>query len=359
MRFSPAAAGLLLLLAQQLPPVTPPAQPSFEEWLSGVRAEAIGMGIREATVDAALTGLEPVPTVVQRDRTQAEIVQTLDFYLSQRVSKKVVQTAQTMRQTHAGLLKEVSEKYGVPSGILVSIWGLESNFGRFSGVRPTIATLATLAYDPRRSALFRRELFAALRILDSGDVEPSAMRGSWAGALGQPQFMPSSFLLHAQDFDGDGRRDIWKSTPDVFASIANYLAAYGWNKEQTWGREVSLSFAVRDSVPDAAPLQTEGCLARRQMTVPLPLAAWKKLGVKTLAGGSLPSADIEASLVSGVKRHFLVYPNYQSILGYNCVHAYALSVGILGDRAMSDPPTVTKSPKVVKPAARKPIRKRR
>ena len=359
MRILPAVAGLVVLLAQQLPPVAPLAQPSFEEWLGGVRAEALSMGIREATLDAALTGLEPVPTVVQRDRTQAEIVQTLDFYLSQRVSKKVVQTAQTMRQTHAGLLKEISEKYGVPPGILVSIWGLESNFGRFSGVRPTIVTLATLAYDPRRSALFRRELFAALKILDSGDVEPSAMRGSWAGALGQPQFMPSSFLLHAQDFDGDGRRDIWKSTPDVFASIANYLAAYGWNKEQTWGREVSLSAPVLDRVPEAAPLQTEGCLARRQMTVPLPLAAWKKLGVKTVTGGPLPSADIEASLVSGVKRHFLVYPNYQAILGYNCVNAYGLSVGILGDRAMADPPKATPPSKAAKPAARKPARKRR
>lgn len=346
----------MVLLAQQLPPVAPPAQPAFEEWLSGVRAEALGMGIREATLDAALTGLEPVPTVVQRDRTQAEIVQTLDFYLSQRVSKKVVQTAQTMRQNHAPLLKDVSEKYGVPPGILVSIWGLESNFGRFSGVRPTIATLATLAYDPRRSALFRRELFAALRILDSGDVEPSAMRGSWAGALGQPQFMPSSFLLHAQDFDGDGRRDIWKSTPDVFASIANYLAAYGWNKDQTWGREVSLSVSVRDSVPEAAPLQTEGCLARRQMTVPLPLSAWKKLGVKTITNGPLPSADIEASLVSGVTRHFLVYPNYQAILGYNCVNAYGLSVGILGDRA-AETVVHSKGSKVSKAPRR--IRKRK
>ena len=219
MRLFPVVTGLVLLLAQQVPPVAPLAQPSFEAWLEGVRAEALTLGIREATVDAALAGLEPVPTVIQRDRTQAELVQTLDHYLAQRIAKKVVLTAQTMRKTHESLLNEVSEKYGVPPGIMVSIWGLESNFGRFSGVRPTIATLATLAYDPRRSGLFRRELFAALRILDSGDVEPAAMRGSWAGALGQPQFMPSSFLLHAQDFDGDGRRDIWKSTPDVFASI--------------------------------------------------------------------------------------------------------------------------------------------
>jgi peptidoglycan lytic transglycosylase B len=352
MRLPFVLLGLALLAAQQPPAAEPPAQPSFEEWLRGVRAEAVTRGIREATLDSALTGLEPVETVIQRDRSQAEIVQTLDHYLAQRISKKVVQTAQTMRKKHETVLKEVSERYGVPQGILVSIWGLESNFGRFSGVRPTIATLATLAYDPRRSTMFRQELFDALKILDSGDVEPAAMRGSWAGALGQPQFMPSSFLLYAQDFDGDGKRDIWKSTPDVFASIANYLSAHGWNRDQTWGREVRVSRAVLDSLTQAAALQTEGCLARRQMTVPLPLSAWKKLGVKTLAGGPLPAGDVQASLVSGVKRHFLVYPNYQAILDYNCVHAYGLSVGLLGDRAMT-------APAAAKPARKAPVRKRR
>ena len=189
-----------------------------------------------------------MPIVVERDRTQAEIVLTLDQYFEQHLTKKVVQTAQTMRQAHEALLKQVAAKYGVPSGILVAVWGLESNFGRFSGVRPTIATLATLAYDPRRSTLFREELFAALRILDSGDVEPAAMRGSWAGALGQPQFMPSSFLLYAQDFDGDGKRDIWHSTPDVLASIANYLNAKGWNPAETWGLEVQVPASAADAI---------------------------------------------------------------------------------------------------------------
>jgi len=332
MRLAAAALGLALI-AQQIPQVPPLPQPPFEEWLSAVRAEAISLGIREATVDLAFNGLEPVPTVIQRDRTQAEIVQTLDQYLQQHVSKKVVRTARTMYAKHAALLKQVSQKYGVPSGILVSIWGLESNFGRFSGVRPTIATLATLAYDPRRSTLFRRELFDALRILDSGDVELAALKGSWAGALGQPQFMPSSFLLYAQDFDEDGRRDIWASTPDVFASIANYLAEHGWNREQTWGREVTIPEKLITQLPEVAPMQTAGCLARRQMSVPLPLAKWSELGIRNAAGAALPKADIEASLVMGVKRHFLVYPNYQAILEYNCVNAYGLSVGLLGDRA--------------------------
>ena len=332
MRLPLAALGFVLLF-QQLPPVAPLPPPPFEEWLAGVRAEALGLGIKAATLDQALAGLEPIATVIQRDRTQAEIVQTLDQYLKARVTAKVIRTAQTMRKTHLELLEKVEEKYGVPQGIVVAIWGLESNFGRFSGVRPTIATLATLAYDPRRSTLFRRELLDALKILDSGDVEPSALRGSWAGALGQPQFMPSSFLLYAQDFDDDGRRDIWKSTPDVFASIANYLREHGWNKEQTWGREVSVPVAALARIAAAAPIQTSGCLARRQMTAPLPLAEWQKLGVRNVLGGALPNADISASLVSGVKRHFLVYPNYQAILEYNCVNAYGLSVGLLGDRA--------------------------
>src|SRR3954462_11008644 len=235
--------GLALFVPPQGTPVQPAPPPPFEVWLQGVREEAKTRGISEATLDTALTGLELLPIVVERDRSQAEIVQTLDRYLERHVSAKVVRTAREKRREQSAVLQKVGAKYGVPAGVLVAIWGLESNFGRFSGVRPTIQTLATLAYDPRRSAMFREELFDALKILDTGDVKPAALRGSWAGALGQPQFMPSSFLLYAQDFDGDGRRDIWKSTPDVFASIANYLSAHGWTKGTSWGREVKVAVA--------------------------------------------------------------------------------------------------------------------
>ena len=328
----------LVLLLQQIPPVSPLPPQSFDEWLNGVCAEALTRGISEATLDRALTGLEPLEIVIQRDRSQAELVKTLDEYLKERLTRQTIVKAQQERAAHATLLKEISEKYGVPQGILIAVWGIESNFGRFSGVRPTIATLATLAYDPRRSTMFRAELFDALKILDSGDVEPAAMRGSWAGALGQPQFMPSSFLLYAQDYDGDGKRDIWQSQPDVFASIANYMTAHGWQKGQTWGREVKVPASLFERLPEEAPMQTTGCLARRQMTAPLALSAWKKLGVRTVTGAALPAADVEASLISGDRRHFLVYPNYQAILEYNCVNAYGLSVALLGERAMQAPP---------------------
>jgi len=317
----------------QTPPVVPPPVPSFTEWLGAVKTEAMSRGISEATIDSAFDGLEPVPVVLERDRTQAELTLTLDQYLQRRLTRPTLRTAHRVSRQHAALLKRVSAKYKVPSGIIVAVWGLESNFGRFSGVRPTVATLATLAYDPRRSTMFREELFSALKILDSKDVEPAALRGSWAGALGQPQFMPSSFLEYAQDFDGDGRRDIWTSTPDVFASIANFLAAHGWKQGQTWGREVKVPASAGDKMKEAAPLQTTGCLAERQMTAPLPLSKWRQLGVTTKAGTRLPSAAIEASLVDAGRRKFLVYPNYQAILAYNCVHAYGLSVGLLADSA--------------------------
>lgn len=316
-----------------LPVVQLPNPPPFPEWLAALRADALARGISEATVDRALDGVEPLPNVIERDRSQAELVLTLDQYLKRRLTSGMIRTAQHVARMHATLLTRVSARYGVPPAVIVAVWGLESNFGRFSGVRPTIATLTTLAYDQRRASMFREELLKALEILDEGDVELSAMRGSWAGALGQPQFMPSSFLRFAQDFDGDGRRDIWRSTPDVFASIANFLKEQGWTRGQTWGREVKLPARLtRARLEEAAPMRTTGCLAERQMTATLPLKRWRALGVTTAGGRALPAAAIEASLVTAGRRHFLVYPNYEAILAYNCAHAYGLSVALLSDR---------------------------
>ncbi len=195
-------------LAAQEPVAAQPAVP-FSEWLTQLRKDALARGITEKTVESALTGIELQPVVVERDRTQAERTQTIDQYLKRRLNRETVTTARRMMSRHAALLGKISAQYGVPASIIVAVWGLESSFGRFTGVRPTIASLATLAYDNRRAAMFREELLNALLILDRGDIEAEKMKGSWAGAMGQPQFMPSSYLKYAEDYDHDGKRDIW------------------------------------------------------------------------------------------------------------------------------------------------------
>lgn len=337
-RVSPAALLLMLCAAlparaQTLPPVAPaPAErPSFDAWLTELKAEAAARGIRPEIIAAALTGIEPVEQVLERDRTQAEFTLDLEAYLRRRLTRPTVRTAQQMYTKHRALLRRVGTTYGVDPRILVSIWGLESNFGKFAGVRPTIPTLATLAYDPRRSARFRAELFSALEILNRGDIELERLKGSWAGALGQPQFMPSSYLKFAQDFDKDERRDIWTSLPDVFASIAFYLKEHGWAGGALWGREVTVPATVREEVREV-PQRAEGCRAERSMSVPLPLGDWAHKGVRALRGRPMPKSDRHASLVLAGTRSFLVYSNYEALLAYNCAHSYALSVALLAER---------------------------
>lgn len=319
-------------LAQEPLPVAPVATPPpFDAWLAELRTEALARGIRGEIVDRALDGLAPVEQILERDRTQTEFALDLDTYLGRRLTRTTARTAQRMYTRHRALVTEIGRKYGVQPRILIAIWGLESNFGRFAGVRPTIPTLATLAYDPRRSTLFRNELFSALEILDRGDIELERLKGSWAGALGQPQFMPSSYLKFAQDFDGDGRRDIWTSNADVFASIAYYLQQHGWTEGQLWGREVRVPEGIRKKL-DALPRRTEGCRAERLMTLPLPLKEWRALGLRTASGRALPRADMEASLVTAGSHFYLVYRNYAALLGYNCAHSYALSIALLAER---------------------------
>jgi len=333
-----AAAALTLLLtagsgiAQEPLPVAPVATPPpFDTWLRELRSEARARGIRGDIVDRAFDGIEPVEQIIERDRTQAEFALDLDSYLARRLTRGTVRTAERMYARHRTLLADVSRKYGVQPRVLVAIWGLESNFGRFAGVRPTIPTLVTLAYDPRRSRLFRRELFSALEILNNGDIEVDRLKGSWAGAMGQPQFMPSSYLKFAQDFDGDGRRDIWTSQADVFASIAYYLQQHGWTDGERWGREVRAPEGAREQL-NALPRRTEGCRAKRTMTTPIGLKEWSALGLRTASGTALPNAAMEASLVAAGSRLYLVYRNYESLLEYNCAHSYALSIALLADR---------------------------
>lgn len=320
----------LWALARPQPAADPPVE--FSAFVATLKDEALLRGISPEVVERALTNLEPSPTVIQRDQTQAELVLTVDQYIERRLTRGVVRTAREMATRHRTLLGQVSRKFEVPGRVLVAVWGLESNFGRFSGVRPTVQALATLAWEGRRGEFFRGELMNALEIVDRGYIPLDQLKGSWAGAMGQPQFMPSSYLKWAQDFDGDGDRDIWGSPPDVFASIANYLKEHGWSDEFTWGREVRLPAAGLDAVRDAAGMRAEGCRAEREMTVALPLAQWQALGVRTLSGGALPTAELQASLLHTGKRVYLVYPNYEALLEYNCAHSYALAVALLADQ---------------------------
>jgi membrane-bound lytic murein transglycosylase B len=333
LRFSTLVAVALLSLggAARTQDLAPAAPPPFEAWLADVRAEALTRGIRPEVLDAAFADVQPVEQILERDRTQAEFSLDLSAYLRRRLTRRTVQTAQQMHAEHHNLLSAVGSKYGVQPRIITAVWGLESNFGRFAGVRPTIPALATLAYDPRRATLFRRELFSALEIVNNGDIELERLKGSWAGALGQPQFMPSTYLAFAQDFDGDGRRDIWASQADVFASVAHYLKEHGWSDKVTWGREVKVSKAARTKVA-ALPRRPEGCRAERALTKPIPLKEWSKLGVRTTAGTALPAGAIDASMVTDGARYFLVYRNYEALLAYNCATSYAISIGMLSDR---------------------------
>ena len=320
-------AGVLLAPAQDV--VEEPARP-FDAWLNDFIADARSRGFDETLLKSTLEGLQPLPRVLERDRAQAEMTLTLDRYYRTRITPRIVRLGRRHATSERTILRNVQAAYGVPPGIVLAIWGLESHYGDFTGATPVFRALATLAWQPRRSDFFRGELLKALTIVSGGYVDAKSMTGSWAGAMGQPQFMPSSYLEHAVDFDGDGLRDIWKSRPDTLASIASYLKDYGWTADATWGREVTVSDSARAAIRDI-PMRAEGCSAKRAMTEPRPLNTWQTLGVRLKGGSALPMSDISASLVDTGGRSFLTDPNYDALLGYNCAHLYALSVGMLSD----------------------------
>jgi membrane-bound lytic murein transglycosylase B len=315
--------------AQEAAPVPPPP---FDDWLAELTREARERGFSDALVEETLSHLEPLHRVVESDRSQAELNPGFSRYLSTRLTRAMVKRGQDLSREHRRLLGRIERDFDVQRRFLLAIWGLETRYGRVTGNVPVFQALATLAWEPRRAAFFRGELFNALTMVQRGHIEPASMTGSWAGAMGQPQFMPSSYLSYAVDFDKDGRRDIWKSTPDALASIANYMKGFGWNGDETWGREVRVSAAAGAEIDREIPKRTEGCFARRNMTERRPLREWQKMGVRLVNGAALPQADLAAGLVDVGERKFLVYKNYDAILGYNCAHYYALTVALLSDR---------------------------
>jgi membrane-bound lytic murein transglycosylase B len=339
------AGGLLVAATPQETAPQAPAAPDtptnevpvavtqpFDAWLGAFLDEARDRGYKPDLLGQTVEGLEPLPRVLQADRSQAELNPGFARYVSTRVTTSMVRRGQAQARTHQRTLAAIERKYGVQRRFVLAIWGIETQYGRLTGRTPVFRALATLAWEPRRADYFRNELFDALTMVQRGHIEAKTMTGSWAGAMGQAQFMPSSYLKYAVDFDGDERRDIWRSTPDALASIANYLKGFGWDDEETWGREVRVSDRVAAKIAAAVPKRPEGCYAIRNMTERRPLEAWTALGVVDVDGTPLPKADVDAGLVDVGERTFLVYDNYDAILGYNCAHYYALSVALLADR---------------------------
>lgn len=297
----------------------------FAAWLEEVRAEALERGISASTLETAFFGLQPIPRVIELDRSQPESVLSFDEYMARVVTDSRVEQGRDELRRYGELLEEVRERYGVEPRFIVALWGIETNYGRHSGSFPVVAALATLAHDGRRSRFFRKELFYSLEILDQKHIEIDRMMGSWAGAMGQNQFMPSSFVNFAVDFDGDGRRDIWTTEADVFASAANYLSQYGWKDEETWGREVRIPAGFEAS--------------RAGLEIVKPLAEWRALGLGWAAGGELPLRDLEASLIQPGGEEgpaFLVYDNFRAILTWNRSLYFGVAVGRLADRIGAD-----------------------
>ena len=294
---------------------------AFDRWLDKLRAEARAQGISEKTIALTLTDLEPDERVVKLQRQQPEGKYSFEEYLRRVVPTNRISRGRKMMERHGELLEQVARTHSVQPRFIVALWGIESDFGRNTGDFSTLRSLATIAHSGRNGAYFRRELLLAVRLVDKGLVQPHELIGSWAGAMGQCQFMPSAYTDHAIDFDGDGRRDIWSTHADIFASAARYLSRSGWHDDQTWGREVRLppDFDIRLAAPD----------------VRMRLNRWQALGVRRADGRDLPNRDLWATIIppdiEGA-RAFVVYDNFQTLLKWNRSDHFALSVGYLADR---------------------------
>ncbi|HBN8234531.1 TPA: lytic murein transglycosylase [Pseudomonas aeruginosa] len=298
-----------------------PAQ-SFEQWREAFRQQALADGIDAQTFDRAFADVQPDPAVVEADRSQPEFTRPVWKYLEGALDPLRVRQGQARLARHARILEQVDARYAVDANAVVAIWGMESNYGSHMGNKNVIRSLATLAYEGRRPEFAHAQLLAALKILQHGDVPASFMIGSWAGAMGQTQFIPTTYNQYAVDFDGDGRRDIWGSPGDALASTANYLKASGWIAGQPWGFEVRLPAGFDYS--------------QAELTIRKPLSEWQGLGVQGVAGAGLPAplAGEQASLLLPAGHRgpaFLVLHNFRAILKYNNSSAYALAVGLLAD----------------------------
>jgi lytic murein transglycosylase len=306
--------------------MVPVPDAGFDAWVAGFRPRALAQGVAPATFDAAFAGAGLLPGVIERDRNQTEFTRTLEDYLAIAASEERVGKGRAALGRYGGTLAAIEARYGVEPEVVTAVWGMESFYGERTGDVPVISALATLAYEGRRASFFESQLVAALKILQNGDVTPARMTGSWAGAMGQTQFIPTTYLAHAVDFDGDGRRDIWSADPtDSLASAAAYLSRSGWRHGQPWGVEVRL------------PEGFGGPLGRGTTRSP---SAWAAAGVRDMDGRAVPDWG-PASIVAPMGPSgpaFMVFPNFAVIGRYNNAENYMIGIGHLSDRLKGGPP---------------------
>ncbi|CCQ10621.1 Membrane-bound lytic murein transglycosylase B [Pseudoalteromonas luteoviolacea B = ATCC 29581] len=307
----------------------------FAMYVDKLKAEAIDKGYSPSLIDTAFSTVTFKKKVIAQDKSQPEVVETLETYLPKRVPSWKVETARKLYKENKTLLDKIEKEFGVQGRFIVALWGLESSFGRYQGSYPVISALVTLAFDGRREEMYRNQLWAALDILKDGHVNIDDFKGSWAGAMGQTQFMPTSFNSYAVDYNKDGRKDIWTTKEDAFASIANYLKTEGWNDALTWGRQVKLpagfdtNLIVKRGTKSRKEWLDEWAKSERS------LSDWQKLGLRRADGSDLPEASLKAALVmpdDSNGRMYLAYDNYKVLMHWNRSYYFATSVGYLSDR---------------------------
>ena len=296
----------------------------LDNWKEKLKIEAIEKGISKNTLDLAIDDFKPIKRVIELDRRQPEFTLTLDQYLKRVIPSRRIKKGRLMLAKNNKILEKIGKKYSVQPRFIIALWGIETDFGRLDGGFSVVHSLATLALDGRRSKFFRKELIRALRILDQGHINIRDMRGSWAGAMGHFQFMPSSFENFAVDYDNDGKRDIWRNKKDAFASAANYLSKSGWKSDQTWGREVRIPEEFDETLINSKSFKR--------------MSKWRSLGIKRANGRDLPSRELLGALVKSKDRDskvYLVYKNYFTILKWNRSLYFAVAVGSLADAIVS------------------------
>ncbi len=325
-----ATFALGLMFAAVEPVSANTGEANLESCLGGIAGQAVSRGVPQTAVDQALASVRPLPRVLELENRQPEFTLSFGRYLERLVTEERVEQGRVMLSRHGSLLQQISVQYRVQSRFLVAFWALETNFGQNLGSFRTLDALATLACQGRRKDFFSTQLVEALQLVGRGEVTADAMVGSWAGALGNMQFIPSTYQAYAVDHDGDGKRDLWGSLPDAFASAANYLSQLGWNDEQTWGREVRLPANF-----DWHLVSIETKPETRKS-----LAEWSRLGVTKADGSPLPRVDIEGAVITPAGHRgpaFMVYGNYTRILDWNRSILYAVAIGHLSDRLIGKP----------------------